>query len=252
MAGLLAGKVALVTGGGSGIGRASTLGFAREGAHVVVADVDSEGGAETVRQVTAAGGTARFVRADVSQAAEVDRLVSGIVEAEGRLDCAHNNAGIVGARVPTADYPEEVWDQLMSINLKGVWLCMKAEIRQMLAQGGGVIVNTASVAGLDGFPGHVAYSASKHGVLGLTKTAAREYARAGIRINAVCPGFIQTPMLDRSVEGNAKLAAQIAHAAPLGRVGTPEEVAAAVIWLCTPATTYITGHGLVIDGGILT
>jgi NAD(P)-dependent dehydrogenase (short-subunit alcohol dehydrogenase family) len=247
-----AGKVALVTGGGGGIGRATAEAFAREGARVVVADRDESSGAETVRRIQEAGGEARFVPVDVTAPAAVDALIAATVAAYGRLDFAHNNAGILGPDVRTADYPEDTWRQVLDINLTGVWLCMRAEIRQMLTQGGGVIVNTASNAGLAGFAGHAAYSASKHGVIGLTKSAAREYARKGIRVNAVCPGFTQTPMLDRSAVDNPERVARLTAAVPMNRLGTPEEVAGAVVWLCSTSAGYVTGTSIVLDGGLMT
>ncbi len=251
MAGTLEGKVALVTGGGSGIGRASAMTFAREGARVVVADVAVEGGEETVRIIQDAGGEGIFVRADVSKAGEVEALINSAVETYSRLDCAHNNAGIEQVAVRTHEYPEEVWDRLISINLKGVWLCMKYEIAQMLKQGGGAIVNTSSVAGLVGFRGISAYVASKHGVAGLTKTASLEYAEAGIRINAVCPGFIRTPLLERFINHNPELEAQLVQLEPVGRIGTPEEVAEAVVWLSSDAASFVTGHTMAVDGGFV-
>lgn len=251
MAGMLAGKVALVTGGSSGIGRASARAFAREGAKVVVADVATEGGEETVRLIAEAGGEARFLAADVSRPEDVARLVEHAVETYGRLDCAHNNAGIEGALgVPFHEYPEEMWDRLLMVNLKGVWLCLRAEIVQMLQQGGGAIVNTSSVWGLVG-GGGPAYVASKHGVVGLTKTAALEYAARGIRINAVCPGAIRTPMLERVFEQSPETEARFVELEPIGRLGTPEEVAAAVVWLCSDAASFVTGLAMPVDGAFV-
>jgi NAD(P)-dependent dehydrogenase (short-subunit alcohol dehydrogenase family) len=253
MTGRLYGKVALVTGGSSGIGRASALAFAREGSTVIVADVNAEGGEETVHLIKEADGEAIFVRADVSQAAEVEALIDKTVESYGRLDCAFNNAGIGGAELtPTADYPEDIWDQVISINLKGVWLCMKYEIQQMLKQGGGVIVNMASVVGLVGsLVTGAAYVASKHGVTGLTKTAAIEYAQQGIRVNAVCPGWIQTPLTEPITYDKPQLEQLIIERHPMGRVGAPEEVAEAVVWLCSDAASFVTGHSMAIDGGFV-
>src|SRR3989449_2168859 len=239
MTGWLAGKVALVTGAGSGIGRASALTFAREGAKVVVADVVVEGGEETVGMVKTAGGEALFVKADVSQAAEVEALINKTLATYGRLDCAHNNAGIEGAVATTAECTEENWDRIITINLKGVWLCMKYEIPQMLKQGGGAIVNTASGAGLVGIPRAGAYVASKHGVVGLTKTAALEYAKAGIRVNAICPGSTRTPMLEGFMAGDPRVEAMMVAGEPIGRLGRPEEIAEAVVWLCSDAASFV-------------
>lgn len=250
MAGLVDGKIALVTGAGSGIGRATALVFAREGAKVVVADVVVDGGEETVRLIKAAGGEAVFVKADMAKAAEVEAMVQKAVATYGRLDCAHNNAGIEGATGRTADYREEDWNRVISINLTGVWLCMKYEISQMLKQGGGAIVNTASDAGLLGVPQMPAYVASKHGVVGLTKTAALEYAKSGIRVNAVCPGVIKTPMVERITGQRAGRAERMAAAEPVGRMGKPEEIAEAVVWLCSEAASFVTGLPMPVDGGI--
>jgi NAD(P)-dependent dehydrogenase (short-subunit alcohol dehydrogenase family) len=255
MAGRLDQKVALVTGGGSGIGRASTLAFAREGAKVIVSDVDFTGGEETVRLIQTAGGAATFIQADVARAAEVEALVKKGVETYGRLDCALNNAGIQGDLRQTAECSEENWNRIIAINLTGVWLCMKHELAYMLHQGSGVIVNTASNFGLVGSPGMPAYSASKHGVVGLTKTAALEYAKAGIRVNAVCPGPTQTPLVDRILSQQPQLASQIVEAIkarePAGRMGQPEEIAEAVIWLCSEAASFVTGIALAVDGGFV-
>jgi NAD(P)-dependent dehydrogenase (short-subunit alcohol dehydrogenase family) len=251
MAGELEGKVALVTGASAGIGRESALALASAGARVVVSDVVVEGGEETVAGIQAAGGEATFVRADVSQTAEVEALVGQTVETYGRLDCAHNNARIEGDMAPTADCAEANWDRTIAINLKGVWLCMRSEIPQMLRQGGGVIVNTASVAGLVGFANLPAYVASKHGIAGLTKTAALEYAEQGIRVNAVCPGVIHTAMIDRIVGGDAEAEAQFTALEPVGRMGLPAEVAQVVVWLCSDAASFVTGVAMPVDGGFV-
>lgn len=248
MAGLVEGKVALVTGGGSGIGRQACLVFAREGARVVVCDVAVEGGQETVGQIEQAGGQATFIRADVAQAAEVEALVAKTVEAYGRLDCAYNNAGIAGRTARVADDSEQNWERILAINLKGVWLCLKYEIAHMLTQGGGAIVNTASDAGLIGLRRAGAYVASKHGVVGLTKTAALEYAKANIRVNAVCPGPIDTPMLR---EASERVIDAMATAQPNGRLGQPREIAEAAVWLCSDAASFVTGHPMPVDGGYL-
>ena len=248
MAGLVAGKVALVTGGGSGIGRQACLVFAREGAQVVVCDVAVEGGQETVGQIEQAGGQATFIRADVAQAAEVEALVAKTVETYGRLDCAYNNAGIAGRTARVADDSEQNWERILAINLKGVWLCLKYEIAHMLTRGGGAIVNTASDAGLIGLRRAGAYVASKHGVVGLTKTAALEYAKANIRVNAVCPGPIDTPMLR---EASERVIDAMATAQPNGRLGQPREIAEAAVWLCSDAASFVTGHPMPVDGGYL-
>jgi len=251
MANQFSGKVALVTGGGSGIGRATALTFARAGAQVVVADVVVAGGEETVRMIKANGGEALFVKTDVSKAAEVEALVATAVQTYGRLDCAFNNAGVEGKLATTVDCTDEIWDRTIGVNLKGVWLCMKAEIPLMLKQGGGAIVNTASAAGLVGVGMMPAYVASKHGVVGLTKTAALEYAKSGIRVNAVCPGGIQTPMLERAIQMMPQLGEAAIAMEPVGRLGKPEEIAEAVIWLCSDAASFVTGHAMAVDGGMV-
>jgi NAD(P)-dependent dehydrogenase (short-subunit alcohol dehydrogenase family) len=251
MTGMFDKRVVLVTGAGSGIGRSSALAFAQNGARVVAADVLDDQGRETVDQIEAAGGEAIYVSADVSRRADVERLVTTVVDTFGRLDCAHNNAGIEGAPPPGTQfhtYPEEIWELVLGINLRGVWSCMQAEIAQMLTQGGGAIVNTASVAGLVGV-GSGAYVASKHGVVGLTKAAALEYATRGIRVNAVCPGVIDTPMVQR-ISARWPAFQQLALAGePIARFGQPEEVAAAVVWLSSDAASFLTGVALPVDGG---
>jgi NAD(P)-dependent dehydrogenase (short-subunit alcohol dehydrogenase family) len=250
MAGTLAGKIALVTGGSTGIGQASSLALAREGAKVVVADVNVHGGEETVRVIREAGGEASFIKTDVLVAAEVEALVNHAVATYGRLDCAFNNAGIAGAiGASTHEYPDESWDRVIGINLKGVWLCMRYEIPQMLKQGGGAIVNTASIWGLVGALGAAAYVASKHGVVGLTRAAALEYAPQGIRINAVNPGTIRTPILDPFMAAIPEFESLMTARHPIGRIGRPEEVAEAVVWLCSDAASFVIGQTLPVDGG---
>jgi len=247
------GKVALVTGGSSGIGRAAALAFAHEKAKVVIADVAVEGGEETVAMIKRAGGDALFVSTDVSQASAVEALMAKVLATYGRLDCAHNNAGISsGVRAATADVPEDVWDRVIAINLKGVWLSMKYEIPLMLAHGGGAIVNMSSGFGLVGNPnGGAAYVTSKHGIVGLTKTAALEYAKAGIRINAVCPGVIRTPLIEHIMQREPQFAAQMTARHPIGRFGTVEEVAETILWLCSDAASFVTGHAMAVDGGFV-
>ena len=249
--GLLDGKVALVTGAASGIGRQSALAFAREGAKVVVSDVTVDAGEETVDMIKKAGGEATFVKADVANQADVQALIAKAVDTYGRLDCAHNNAGIEGAPSPCGECTEENWDKTIAINLTGVFYCCKAEIAQMLKQGGGAIVNTASVAGLVGFAGIPAYVASKHGVNGLTKNIALDYAKENIRINSVCPGVIHTPMIDRFTGGDPEAMAAMVATEPVGRLGKPEEIADAVVWLCTDRASFVTGINLPVDGGFI-
>ncbi len=249
MAGQLEGKVSLITGGGSGIGKASALAFAREGSKVVVADVNVEGGEQTVRLIQDTGGEATFVRADVSNSGDVSDMVSHAVQTYNRLDCAFNNAGISGGRGRIHEYTEDDWSRVLNINLTGVWLCMKYEIIQMLKQGGGAIVNTASVMGLVGGSRSPAYGATKHGVVGLTKTGAVDYAQEAIRINAVCPGYIRTPMIEQSILSDPVAEERVVSRHPMHRLGTPEEIAEAVVWLCSDAASFVTGHAMTVDGG---
>jgi NAD(P)-dependent dehydrogenase (short-subunit alcohol dehydrogenase family) len=249
MTGQLEGKVSLITGGGSGIGKASALAFAREGSKVVVADVNVEGGEQTVRLIQDTGGEATFVRADVSNSGDVSDMVSHAVQTYNRLDCAFNNAGISGGRGRIHEYTEDDWSRVLNINLTGVWLCMKYEIIQMLKQGGGAIVNTASVMGLVGGSRSPAYGATKHGVVGLTKTGAVDYAQEAIRINAVCPGYIRTPMIEQSILSDPVAEERVVSRHPMHRLGTPEEIAEAVVWLCSDAASFVTGHAMTVDGG---
>jgi NAD(P)-dependent dehydrogenase (short-subunit alcohol dehydrogenase family) len=244
-------RVALVTGGGLGIGRESALALARAGAKVVIVDIDEQAGEETASLARASGAESIFIKADVAHAADVEAMIEETVETFGRLDCAINNAGIQGpVYVPTADYDEEDWDRVIEVNLKGVWLCLKFEIKQMLQQNGGTIVNMSSAAGIVG--GSVtgpAYVASKHGVVGLTRAAALEYASYGIRVNAVCPGMITTRMSQALLTGEPGVEEALIAQHPIARAGMPEEVAEAVIWLCSKASSFVTGHALAVDGG---
>ncbi len=250
--GHLDGKIALVTGAGSGIGRACAVAFAREGAEVVACDVDSAGGERTVAAIKTAAGKAVFFAADVTHAAEVEGLIAQIVKTNGRLDCAFNNAGVEGDMAFTVDSSERNFDRVMAVNVKGVWLCLKYELRQMARQRSGAIVNTASAAGLVGFPGLPIYVASKHAVVGLTKSAALEYARAGVRVNALCPGPIDTPMMAR-LGGNEGQPTRADYEAlvPMGRYGRPEEMAEVAVWLCSDAASFVTGTIMSADGGLV-
>jgi NAD(P)-dependent dehydrogenase (short-subunit alcohol dehydrogenase family) len=242
-------KVAIVTGGSSGIGRATAIAFAKKGTKVVIADwIENE---ETMDLIENLGGEAIFVQCDVSKSDDVKTLIEKTIAIFGRLDYAFNNAGIEGTSAPTQDCSEENWDKTIGINLKGIWLCMKHEIPVMLKKGKGVIVNCSSVAGLVGFQGLPAYVASKHGVIGLTKTAALEYAKLGIRVNVVCPGVIQTPMIDRLTGKKKESIDQFAGLEPVGRFGLPEEIANAVIWLCSDEASFVTGIAMPVDGGFV-
>jgi NAD(P)-dependent dehydrogenase (short-subunit alcohol dehydrogenase family) len=249
MAGILQGKVTLVTGGGSGIGRATSILLAKEGAKVMIADYMPEGAERTVKMIKEGGGEASCVAADVSVTRQVEMMVDKTVAAYGRLDCAFNNAGIEGKMSDTAEYPEDVFDRVIAINLKGVWLCMKYEIPRMIKIGGGAIVNTASGAGLVGVAQLSAYNASKHGVVGLTKTAALEFAQKNIRVNCVCPGLINTPMVARMVDSGGMNEQEFLAAEPVGRMGRPEEIGEGVVWLLSEAASFVTGHSMSIDGG---
>src|SRR5256714_9221421 len=248
--GSFAGKVAFVTGAANGIGRAAALAFAREGVSVVVADITEQGNRETARMIEEQGGRALAVRCDVTRAEDVKVALAKTVEAFGRLDFAFNNAGIEPRKpAPTAEYEEEEWNRIIDTNLRSVFLCMKHEIPLILKQGGGAIVNTSSGAGIIGIKGSPAYTAAKHGVIGLTRAAALDYAAPNIRINAVCPGYIDTPMMGRFTGGTPEGIAKVVAEEPVGRMGKPEEIAAAAVWLCSDSSAFVIGHALVIDGG---
>jgi NAD(P)-dependent dehydrogenase (short-subunit alcohol dehydrogenase family) len=252
MAGILSGKVALITGAASGIGRATARIFAREGAKLVLADMVEAGGRETLEMVKDLGADATFVKTNVAERNEVDAAVAKAAATYGRLDCAFNNAGIEGESGQTHECSEENWNRVIAVNLTGVWLCMRAEIALMLRQGGGgAIVNTSSGAGLVGVRGMPAYVAAKHGVAGLTRAAALEYGRQGIRINAVCPGPIRTPMLGRLLAVRPDAEERFARSGPLRRLGEPEEIGEAVAWLCSDRASYVTGLPMPVDGGTL-
>jgi NAD(P)-dependent dehydrogenase (short-subunit alcohol dehydrogenase family) len=251
MARMLEGKCSLITGAGTGIGRGAALCFARHGAKVAVVDIAHDTGEETVRLIKAEGGEAFFIKCNVAAAAEVKAMVERVVAEFGRLDCAFNNAGVETALLKLADDTEENFDRLVAINMKGVWLCMKHEIHQMLAQGGGgAIVNTASTAGLVGTDLHAIYCATKHGVIGLTKTGAIEYAKDGIRINAVCPGGTETPMLQRLIPELKRRGRAMARMTPMARAARPEEMGEVAAWLCSDRASFVTGHSMVADGGL--
>jgi NAD(P)-dependent dehydrogenase (short-subunit alcohol dehydrogenase family) len=247
--GKFAGKVAFVTGAANGIGRAAALAFAREGASVVVADVSERNNRETARMVEELGGHALAVNCDVTRNEDIQRALKATIEKFGRLDFAFNNAGIEYAIKPAADVTEQEWDRIIDIDLRGVFLCMKHEIPLMLKQGGGAIINTSSGAGVKGFKGGAAYVAAKHGVVGLTKAAALDYAASNIRINAVCPGIIDTSMMDRFSGGTPEGRRAVIAQEPVGRMGKPEEIGAAVVWLCSDAASFVVGHAMVVDGG---
>ena len=244
-----AGKVALVTGAGSGIGLATAKAFGEAGASVVLADRREDAVRAAAEGLSASGGKALAVRCDVTDDTQVASMIDRTVSAFGRLDAAFNNAGVMQRRVDTAEISGDEWDRVMAINLRGVWSCMKYELPQMLRNGGGAIVNCSSIGGVIGVPGLAAYHAAKHGVIGLTKTAALEYATRKIRINAVCPGTINTPMAESLTGGDPKLLAEFLKDEPIGRIAEPEEVAAAVLWLCSPGASYVVGHALLVDGG---
>ena len=247
--GHFAGKVAFVTGAANGIGRAAALAFAREGASVAAADLSEEGNRETVRMIEKAGWRGLAVQCDVSKGSDVKSALEKTIETFGRLDFAFNNAGVEQPVAPTADLTEQEWERIININLRGVFLCMRNEIPLMLAQGGGSIVNTSSGAGVKGIAGQAAYCAAKFGIVGLTKAAALDYANSNIRVNAVCPGIINTPMMDRFSGGTPEGRDRVIAQEPVGRMGTPEEIAAAVVWLCSDLAAFVVGHALVIDGG---
>ena len=252
---LFHGKVALVTGGSAGIGRATAVKFAEEGARVVISDTNAEGGAETVEIIKGTGGEAIFFKADVSKTGDIAAMIAHAIANYGRIDCACNNAGIEGRIAPMLDQTDDDFDRVIAVNLRSVFLCMRAEIPEMLKTGGGAIVNLASIAGLIGFAGLSPYVASKHGVNGLTKNAALEYSKLGVRVNSICPGGIDTRMLDslaeQSTGGDMTSAELMDPLHPIGRIGTAQEVAELIVWLCSPKASFITGANIPIDGGFV-
>ena len=243
------GKVAFITGAGNGIGRATALAFARKGANVVVADVLQQGNQETAQKIEDFGGRVLAVKCDVTKTEDVKTALDKTIETFGRLDFAFNNAGVEQKKAPIAEIAEEEWDRIVDTDLRGVFLCMKYEIPLLIKQGGGAIVNTSSGAGIIGIKSGAAYTAAKHGVIGLTRAAALDYASQNIRINAVAPGYIDTPMMDRFTGGTAEGREQVISQEPIGRAGQPEEIANAVVWLCSDASSFVVGHALVVDGG---
>ena len=247
--GNLGGKVGFVTGAASGIGRATALAFAREGANVVVADIDRRGNQDTAGMIEDLGGLALAVVCDVTRSEDVQTSLNTTVERFGRLDYAFNNAGAEQRPKLTVDITEEEWDRIITINLRSVFLCLKYEIPLMLQHGGGAIVNTSSGAGIKVFGRGAAYAAAKHGVVGLTKDAALDYASSNIRINAICPGIIDTEMMDRFTGGTPEDRDRVIAQEPIGRMGRPDEIAATVVWLCSDAASFVTGHAMVVDGG---
>lgn len=251
MTGLVDGKVAIITGAASGIGRAASLIFAREGAKVVVSDINEVGGNETVEMIKDAGGDACFAKCDTSDAGQVEAMVAVAVDTYGSLDCAFNNAGVGHPTASIIDCTEEDFDRFYRVNQKGVWLCMKYQIKRMLEQGGGAIVNTASIAGLIAAPKLGAYGASKHAVVGLTKTAAIEYVTKNIRVNAVCPGVIRTAMVETLFKERPNMEKRMIDYQPGHRLGAPEEIGEAAVWLCSDAASFVTGHAMPVDGGIM-